>query len=162
MPLGTARPPKLQQPPSTLINLGPPSPAGSTSSRTRHTSSSHTDEQQEEEFELVRSYEYGHGPTLPTSHLTMSSANTASPDAAPRRFAAGGFDPYQGRTPAELGEDKVQEKGVGATQQAYAKAGLQPVVNPNANAALGGVAIKGRYESLIPEKRPPRTPVSSI
>ncbi|CEH14995.1 glycosyltransferase family 39 protein [Ceraceosorus bombacis] len=110
-----------------------------------------------EEYELKRAYESG--PTLPF-HLS----NTAMSSQDRTRFAVqGGFDPYASveRLPAgysQAGEDKVREKGAGSGIGAYARAGLDPVSAPTSYAP----STKARYASLIPEKRPPKSPLEHV
>ncbi|UZJ57459.1 hypothetical protein CBS101457_006779 [Exobasidium rhododendri] len=76
----------------------------------------------------------------------------SSMDSSARRFGAGSFDPYAGKT--SLGEDKVAEK-----------TRLLETVDDNPKSGFGSGekrAASARYANLIPEKRPPRSPLDTL
>ena len=90
-------------------------------------------------------------PTRPRV-LNGSPADFNSMDSATRRFGSGAFGPYESK--ATPGEDKVAEK-----------ARLMEPMDDKANFNFGKgekrLAGGGRYANLIPEQRPPQSPVST-
>lgn len=106
----------------------------------------------------------------------------------PRRFAAGGFDPYGVAGPAlasapvvgpndgVYGEDKIAEKqrlalmnsSLDSSLSPYARAGIEPLSDPMPPRRLVKPAPSvdekrpgaGKYDKLIPVEKPPRSPVS--
>lgn len=113
---------------------------------------------EEDEYDLVKTYESNHSllpthspsnsfPNSPQTSISTPPYSMDTPLQQQSRFAAGGFNPYSSPPPSQshgLGEDKVAEK---------------------ANSSHYGSSLRmghnTRYAKLIPEQKPPQSPVST-